>query len=95
MQAKIWIKALRLALLLVFALSTPFPCILQAQTWYRLGLDEGGVGEDLQLLRLSDNSLGDVVWSANMEGGLFRATWSNGSWAGGLASLSAGRRMRR
>jgi len=52
---------------------------VQAQ-WTRLGLDEGGVGEDVQLLRLEDNSLGDVVWSANMEGGLFRATWSGGSW---------------
>jgi hypothetical protein len=52
---------------------------VQAQ-WTRLGLDEGGVGEDVQLLRLEDNSLGDVVWSANMEGGLFRAAHSSGAW---------------
>jgi len=48
--------------------------------WTRLALDEGGVGEDVQLLRLENNSLGDVVWSANMEGGVFRAVHSSGAW---------------
>jgi len=48
--------------------------------WTRLAFDGGGVGMDVQHVRLSDNSLADIVWSANMEGGFFRATWSEDSW---------------
>jgi len=79
MKSTIGIKTPGLVWLSVLILLSFFPGAVHAQ-WTRLGLDEGGVGEDVQLLRLSNNSLGDVVWSANMEGGVFRAVHSSGAW---------------
>jgi len=52
-----------------------WPSAAYAQ-WTRLPMQEGGVPEDIQLLRRANNAFGDTVWSANMETGLFRATWS-------------------
>jgi hypothetical protein len=47
----------------------------------RSQLAEGGVPEDLQLVRCeAGNVQADTVWSAEMEGGLFRSICSGGTW---------------
>jgi len=50
-----------------------------AQDWTEMPLDEGGVGQDVQIQRLADNSFGDVLWSANMESGVLRCVNNIGS----------------
>jgi len=82
MKGTTGIKTLGLVLLLVPILISFFAGAVYAQPWSRLALDEGGVGEDVQLQRFADNTLDSVVWSANMEGGIFRAEWDSGwgSW---------------
>ena len=60
----------------VWLLSLPRTATSQ-QAWVRLDREGGGVFEDLQTLEVGD---ADVLWAASMGTGLFRNTYSNGSW---------------
>jgi len=50
-----------------------------AGQWIELPLAEGGVAQDVQILRQANNEPGEVLWSANMESGLFRSEFQSGA----------------
>jgi hypothetical protein len=60
------------------AMLLSYPKMSSAQTWIRQPIDGGGVAEDQQLLCHDvETDAENVLWSACMEGGVFRSEWND------------------